>query len=48
MCIHYFINTSATGEWVYAPWLRGLLFLYPSECRMLIPGTYAQMHEDYE
>lgn len=28
------------------PWIRGWLFHNPSECVMLIPGTYEEMNDD--
>lgn len=30
-------------------WVGGLmLFYYPSECVMFVPGTYAEMMKEYE
>lgn len=31
----------------YIPIIR-LFLRRPSECQMFIPGTYAEMHEDYD
>ena len=37
-------------EWVtiYTPYYRWITYMAPSECRMFIPGTYAEMMEDYQ
>lgn len=29
-------------------WQDGMHFVYPSECQMMIPGSYAQMIADYD
>jgi hypothetical protein len=46
MCITYRYNKEGV-ELSYCAWIRGYLWYNPSECCMLIPGTYAQMMDDY-
>lgn len=48
-CMHYIYSEGGiTPTFFYGPWIRGFFFLNPSENRMFIPGSYAQMLEDYE
>lgn len=50
-CVYYFYETEDVTYPVtcaYLPYLKGIILRNPSECCMFIPGTYAQMLEDYE
>ena len=49
----YYWDLCANGidkNWmhVYTPYDRRVQYMAISECRMFIPGTYAEMMEDYE
>lgn len=47
--VYYFYTPDGLEpQFVYAPLLRGFILYNPSESVMFIPGTYAQMLEDYE
>lgn len=47
-CVYYFIGTNGETSYTFvSPYCR-TFFYNPSECLWLIPGTYAQMLEDYE
>ena len=53
MVVYYIYDWSdypSTKEWqIFVGSHKGLfLFHSPSECRMFIPGTYAEMMKDYE
>jgi hypothetical protein len=48
-CMHYiYSRLEYRVDIYYGPWIEGFYYLNPSECRMFIPGSYAQMLEDYE
>ena len=48
-CIYYLYDVGVFDRVCqYLPYLRGMIFYRPSECCMMIPGTYAEMHEDYD
>lgn len=48
-CVYYFYEDGGKDTTcAYLPYLRGIIFRRPSESVMFIPGTYAQMLEDYE
>lgn len=48
MYVNYFLGypgvykTEVDNTWVIAGYCA------PNECRMMIPGTYAEMHKDYD
>lgn len=49
-CVYYFLDyyDKMQPQFIYAPVLRGILYHSPSESCMFIPGSYAEMLEDYE
>ena len=44
---YYYGDYDDTPQIIYAASQKWFRFKHPSECFMLIPGTYAQMLEDY-
>ena len=49
-CVYYFYDEVNTKDVTleFLPYIKGLFLRNPSECRMFIPGTYAEMHHDYD
>ena len=50
MYVYYFYSNYDGGCYIFHPSTTFSEFVnyYPSECLMMIPGTYAEMHKDYD